>query len=138
MAMLYLVFAILFSLFITVVAMANGETVTVNYLFGQADLSLIVLILGSTLAGALALGFFSLFRGIQTHLQFREARHEQVKLLEMVGYLEGERSRLEDQVNRRQMDTEAVAAKEDTKEALQVADEPNLSMVDNSGLYMGH
>ena len=138
MAMLYLVFAILFSLFITVVAMANGETVTVNYLFGQADLSLIVLILGSTLAGALALGFFSLFRGIQTHLQFREARQEQVKLLEMVGYLEGERSRLEDQVNRRQMDTEAVAAKEDTKEALQVADEPNPSMVDNSGLYMGH
>ena len=138
MAMLYLVFAFLFSLLIAVVAMANGEIVTVNYLFGQADLSLIVLILGSATAGALALGSFSLFRGIQTHLQFREARQKQAELQQRVEFLEGERSRLEAEVGRRQMETEAVAAQEHAEETQQAADEPDPSLVDNSDLHKGH
>ena len=138
MAMLYLVFAFLFSLFIAVVAMANGEVVTVNYLFGQVDLSLIVLILGSATAGALALGSFSLFRGIQTHLQFREARQKQAELQQRVEFLEGERTRLEAEVGRRQMETEAVAAKEHAEETQQAADEPDPLLVDNSDLHKGH
>ncbi len=117
MAMLYLVFALLFSLLIAVVAIANGEIVTVNYLVGQADLSLIVLILGSASAGALTLGSFSLFRGIRTHLQFREARQEQLELQQRVEFLEEEKSRLEAEVGRRQMESEADAAKDHAEEA---------------------
>ena len=131
MAMLYLVFAFLFSLFIAVVAMANGEIVTVNYLFGQADLSLIVLILGSATAGALALGSFSLYRGIQTHLQFREARQKQAELQQRVEFLEGERTRLEAEVGRRQMEPEVLAALEHAEETQQAVDEPDPSLADN-------
>jgi len=137
-AMLYLVFALLFSLLIAVVAMANGEIVTVNYLFGQADLSLIVLILGSASAGALTLGSFSLFRGIQTHLQFREARQKQAELQQRVEFLEGERSRLEAEVGRRQMENEAVAAKEHAEETLQSVDEPNPTLSSQLRPAEGH
>ncbi len=132
MSMLYLVFALLFSLLIAVAAMGNSEIVTVNYLFGQADLSLIVLILGSASAGALTLGSFSLFRGIQTHLQFREARQKQTELQKRVEFLEEERSRLEIEVGRLQLEIQAVNAKDHAEENRQVVDDPNPSPVDNN------
>ena len=135
MAMLYLVFALLLSLLIAVVAIANGEIVTVNYLFGQADLSLIVLILGSASAGALTLGSFSLFRGIQTHLQSREARQKQAELEQRVVFLEGEKSRLEAEVGRRQMESEAAAAKEHAEETPPDVDGPVLAGDNSSSLY---
>jgi len=121
MSMFYLVLALLFSLFIAVVAMANGETVTVNYLFGQARLSLIVLILGSACAGALTLGFFSLFRSIRTHLKFRDARHNQEELQHRLELLEQEKNVMETELGRRrQLENEAAAAKDHAgKEALQ-------------------
>ncbi len=57
MSMLYLLLALLFGLFTAVVAMANSEIVSVNYLFDHVRLSLIALILGSACAGALIVGF---------------------------------------------------------------------------------
>jgi len=57
MSMFYLVLALLFSLLIAVVAMVNVESITVNYLFVQAQLSIMVLILGSASLGALTMGF---------------------------------------------------------------------------------
>jgi len=79
------------------------------------------------------LGSFSLFRGIQTHLQFREARQKQAELQQRVEFLEGERSRLEAEVGRRQMENEAIAAKEHAEETPQAVDEPSPSLVGNSG-----
>jgi lipopolysaccharide assembly protein A len=111
MSMFYLIIALLFSLLIAVVAMVNGDSVTVNYFFGQAQLTLIVLILGSACAGALTMGFFSLFRSIQTHMKFREARHNQEELQRRLEHLEEEKNKLEAELGKRQMDRQAADAK---------------------------
>ena len=122
MSMLYLVFALLFSLLIAVVAIGNGEIVTVNYLFGQARVSLIVLILGSACAGALALGFFGLFRSIRTHLKFREEHRNQEELQRRLKLLEEEKNVLEIELGRRrQLEDEAAVAKEHTAETSQTS-----------------
>ena len=101
MSMFYLVVALLFSLLIAVVAMVNGEIVTVHYLFGQARVSLIVLILGSACAGALTLGFFSLYRSIRSHLKFRQEHRNQEELQRRLKLLEEEKSVLEMEFGRR-------------------------------------
>ena len=117
MSMLYLVLALLFSLLIAVVAIVNGELVTVNYLFGQARLSLIVLILGSACAGALTLGFFSLFRSIRTHLEFKEEHRNQEGLQRRLELMEAEKNKLEIELGRRrQLEHEASVAKEHAEE----------------------
>ena len=123
MSMFYLVLALLFSLFIAIVAMVNSEIVILNYLFGQAHISLIVLILGSACAGALTLGFFSLFRSIQTRLKFREVRRNQEELQSRVEFLEKEKNSLEAELGRRQMERKATVAKEHTEQALQAGDD---------------
>lgn len=129
MSMFYLVLALLFSLLIAVVAMVNGETVAVNYLFGQARLPLIVLILGSACSGALALGFFGLYRSIRTHLKFREVRHEQEDMQHRVEFLEKEKARLEAEVGRRQIERETADAKEHNSEkTLHAEDDPEPSL----------
>jgi lipopolysaccharide assembly protein A len=126
--MFYLVLALLFSLLIAVVAMGNGEIVTVHYLFGQARLSLIVLILGSACAGALTMGFFSLFRSIRTHLKFRDEHRNQEELQRRLELMEDEKNKLEAELGRRQLEREAAVAKEYSgKEASQAGDEPELS-----------
>ncbi len=129
MSIFYLVLALLFSLLIAVVAMVNSEVVAVNYLFGQARVSLIVLIIGSACAGALTLSFFSLFRGIRNHLKFREERHNHEQLQHRVEFLEKENSRLEEKMSGQQLEREATAVKGDTsKNVLPSGDDPEPSL----------
>jgi len=116
MGMLYLVLALLFGLFTAVVAMANSEIVTVNYLIGHVRLSLIAIILGSACAGALTVGFFSLFRSIQTHLKFRETHRNQEELQRRLELMEKDKMRLEAEVCRRQMEHEASVEKKNVRE----------------------
>ena len=104
--MLSLVLALLFGLFTAVIALANSEMVTVSYLFGHVQLSLIAVILGSACAGALTMGFFSLFRSIRTHLKFRETHHNQEELQRKLELVEKDKLRLEAEVGRRQMEHE--------------------------------
>ncbi|MBS4030688.1 MAG: DUF1049 domain-containing protein [Clostridiales bacterium] len=106
MSMFYLVLALLFSMFVAAVAMTNATIVTVYYLFGHAQISLIVLILGSACAGALAMGFFGLFRNIRTHLKFREAHRNQLELQGRLDFLEKEKIRLEADLSRQQQERE--------------------------------
>ena len=118
MNMLYLVLALLFSLLIAVVAMVNSETVTVNYLLGHANVSLIVLILASACAGALTVGSLSLFRGIQNQLKFRGLRHHQEYLQDRVEFLEKEKTRLEAQLGRQQIERAATPENKEADESL--------------------
>ncbi len=131
MSMFYLMLALLFSLLIAVVAMINGDHVTVNYLFGQARLSLIVLILASACGGAMTMGFFSLFRGIRAHLKFREAHHNQEELQRCLDLLEKEKNNLDAELGKRQMERESTVAKEQHtgEEASQAIDYPEPSRV---------
>lgn len=122
--MFYLVLALLFSLLIAAAAIVNVEIVTVNYLFGEASLSLIVLILGSACAGALALGFFGLFRGTRANLRFREMRHSKEDLERRVDVLEDEKMRLEAELGRRQMGRQSAAVKEHSVESPEELTDP--------------
>ncbi|GEM_PF-815788 len=110
MGSLYLILALVFSLLIALLAIANTEPVTLNYIFGKTNLPLIILILGSAFAGALAMGLFSLFRGISNALVFRQARHEKEALQKKVKDLEEQKLFLEAELNK------AVSVPEDSPE----------------------
>lgn len=100
MGSFYLIMALVFSLLIAIVALANNEVVTVSYIFGRASVSLILLILGSAFVGALAMGLFSLFRSIRTALAFRQLRHQQEALQQQVKALEEEKLFLRAELNK--------------------------------------
>ncbi len=100
MSSFYLILALVFSLIIAVVAVANTEPVTVNYLFGRANVSLIILILGSAFTGALVMGLISLFRSIRSALAFRQVKHEKQALQKQIKELEEEKVFLEAELNK--------------------------------------
>lgn len=100
MASFYLVLGLVFSLLIAIIALANNEPVTVSYIFGRVQVSLILLIIGSAVTGALAMGLFSIFRGVRNALAFREMRNQQVVLQKKVKELEEEKVFLLAELNR--------------------------------------
>lgn len=100
MSSFYLILALVFSLIIAIVAVANTEPVTVNYLFGRANISLIILILGSAFTGALVMGLISIFRSIRSALAFRQVKHEKQALQKQVKELEEEKVFLEAELNK--------------------------------------
>jgi uncharacterized integral membrane protein len=100
MGSFYLILGLIFSLIIAIIALANNETVTVSYIFGRLQVSLILLILGSAVTGALAMGLFSLFRSIRNAFAFRELRHQQEALQKQVKTLEEEKIFLEAELNK--------------------------------------
>jgi lipopolysaccharide assembly protein A len=100
MGSFYLILGLIFSLIIAIIALANNETVTVSYIFGRLQVSLILLILGSAVTGALAMGLFSLFRSIRNAFAFRELRHQQEALQKQVKILEEEKIFLEAELNK--------------------------------------
>lgn len=100
MGSFYLILGLIFSLLIAIIALANTENVTVNYIFGRAEVSLILLILGAAFFGALAMGLFSIFRSIRTAFAFRELRNEQKVLQKQLKTMEEEKIFLEAELNR--------------------------------------
>ena len=76
METLLLIVALVVSLLIALLALANKETVAISYLIGEARVSLIVLILASACAGAIITGLFSLVRSARSALRFRELRRQ--------------------------------------------------------------
>ncbi|WP_210366781.1 lipopolysaccharide assembly protein LapA domain-containing protein [Bacillus sp. REN3] len=57
-----LLLGIAFALIVSVFAVINVEPVAVNYLFGEAEWPLILVILGSVLMGGIIVGSVGLFR----------------------------------------------------------------------------
>ncbi len=100
MGSLYLILGLVFSLIIAIVAIANNENVTVSYIFGRSEVSLILLILGSAVTGALAMGLFSLFRSIRSAFAFRELRHQQDVMQKQLKTLEEEKLFLQAELNK--------------------------------------
>lgn len=100
MGSLCLILALIFSLLIAIVAIANNETVTVSYIFGDARVSLILLILGSAFAGALAMGLFNLFSSVRSALKFRELRQQNDSLQKQVKKLEEDKVFMKAELNR--------------------------------------
>lgn len=112
MGSFYLILALVFSLIIAIVALANNEPVTVSYIFGRAEVSLILLILGSAFVGALVMGFFAIFRSIRSAFSFREMRRKNEELQKQLKTLKEEKIFLEAELNK------AVSVPEEEKEDL--------------------
>ncbi len=127
MSSFYLIIALVFSIIIALVAVANTDTVTVNYIFGRSSVSLIVLILGSAFAGALVMGMFSLFRSIKSAFAFRQARHEKEILQKKIEDLEEEKLFLQAELNKAiSVPEEAVDSSRDAGEQVESNLDPDL------------
>ncbi|WP_060205358.1 LapA family protein [Sporosarcina koreensis] len=71
-----LILSILFAIIIAVFAILNIESVKVNYLFGEAHLPLILVILFTALLGAAISGFIAMFRAIHANRHINELKKE--------------------------------------------------------------
>jgi uncharacterized integral membrane protein len=77
-----LILGLVFALLVAIVAIANVEPVSVNYLFGRQEVPLILVILGSSLAGALVVGFFGIVKQYRLQRQIRQLQSENRRLNE--------------------------------------------------------
>ncbi len=111
MRALFIVLMLLLALAIAAVAMLNNEIVTVHYLFGQVNLTLFTLILGSALAGVLFMVFFCIYRSIHNYIKAEGERGLKKELQRRVKLLEGEKSKLEDELGKLQRERENADAK---------------------------
>ncbi len=69
MRTVFIVLMVLLALAVVAVAMLNQEIVMVNYIFGQVELPLIAVILGSALADVLIMVFFYIYRSIHNYVK---------------------------------------------------------------------
>lgn len=79
-----LIIALLFALIIAIFAVVNVDPVLVDYVFGQTELPLIIIILGSALLGGLIVGSFGLFRSFVLQRQLKNMTKEKGKLEETI------------------------------------------------------
>lgn len=112
MRTVFIVLMILLALAITAVAVLNNEIVTLNYLFGQVDLTLFAVILGSSLAGILIMVFFGIYRSIHNYIKSESERNLKKELQRRVKSLEDEKKKLQDELDKLQKEREKAAAKE--------------------------
>lgn len=115
-----IVLALLFSLLLAIVAVANHQPVEVNYIFGETQIPLIVLIIGAAAAGALVVGLISLYRGIRDALQARAEKKRQDEFQQRLESLEAENSLL-----RRKLERLQAAAEPETAAAKAPEEEKN-------------
>lgn len=117
MRTIFLVLAMLIGLVIAAVAITNNEVVTVNYILGQINLTLFMLILGSAFAGALFMSFLGIFRGIQNYTKSQGERGHKKDLQKRVKSLEDENEELRDELEKQNKDREdATKKKQDALE----------------------
>ncbi len=103
-----LLLALLVGILIAVAAIINNEVVTVNYLFGQMDLTLFMLILGSAVAGAVFMALLSIFRSIQKYMKSQGDRDYKKVLEERIVVLESEKKDLEAELDKQQKEHEDI------------------------------
>lgn len=89
------VLALLFSVVIALFAVANHEAVTVSYFFGEARISLVLLILGSALAGAFVMAMLSLVRHIKISFRIKELQRKNRDLDKQLEELSSEKEKPE-------------------------------------------
>ncbi|MDW0112352.1 MULTISPECIES: LapA family protein [Sporosarcina] len=71
-----IILSILFAILIAFFAVLNVEPVRVNYLFGTAQLPLILIILFTALLGAAISGFMAMIKTIRMNRQINELKKE--------------------------------------------------------------
>jgi uncharacterized integral membrane protein len=112
--MIFLFLALLLGLVIAGVAAINNEVVTLNYYFGQIDLTLFMLILGSAAAGAIFMGSLGIYRSIHNYMGSQGERGHKKDLQHRVKVLEDEKKKMEDELKKHQKERDDNAAKAQT------------------------
>ncbi|PKM83803.1 MAG: hypothetical protein CVU88_01120 [Firmicutes bacterium HGW-Firmicutes-13] len=92
------ILALLFSILIAVFAILNNEVVEINYLFGRAPVSVVIVILASAFSGAVVVGLFSLVGRIKYGLRSWELQGKFKKMEDDLGYLRKRETELLEQV----------------------------------------
>lgn len=97
----YLLSSLLFALVVAIFALQNTEIVIIKFLTFKFPASLVLVILGSAIIGALALFFLGLFKQFGSWFRFRSFRQEKellekhlAELEEKVATLEAEKKEL--------------------------------------------
>jgi uncharacterized integral membrane protein len=108
----FIVLMILIALAITAVAALNNEIVTVYYIFGQIDLTLFAVILGSTLVGIFMMILFDIYRSIHNYIKSESERNLKKELQNRNKSLEDEKKKLEGELEKLHKENEKAAAKE--------------------------
>jgi uncharacterized integral membrane protein len=114
MRMVFLFLALLLGLIIAGVAAINNEVVTLNYYFGQLNLTLFMLILGSAAAGAIFMGALGIYRSIHNYMGSQGERGHKKDLQHRVKVLEGEKKKMEDELMKHQKERNDIAVKAHT------------------------
>jgi uncharacterized integral membrane protein len=71
---------LVFALVTAIFAVINVEPVKVNFLFAEAEIPLILVILGSTVLGGLIVGFFGIFRQYRLQRTIRQLQKQTEEL----------------------------------------------------------
>jgi len=116
MSQLCVLLALVLSLVIALLAIANNQPVALNYLYGSKEVSTVVVILGSAILGALTTFILGLFGIIKKRLQLRGLRNEVKMLKEKLQSLEGERDALLLQISQLQEEVAGTAKAVETGE----------------------
>lgn len=111
MKTIFLLLALLVGLLLAVVATINNDVVTLNYILGQIDLPLFMLILSSALAGAMFMGFLSIFSSINKHMKSQGDRDYKKVLEQRVKLLESETKELKAELDKQQKEREQASEK---------------------------
>ncbi|EEG77672.1 LapA family protein [Dethiobacter alkaliphilus] len=90
---------LVFGVIIAFFAMLNTETIIVNYFFGQVYASVAIVVLGSALAGALAVGMFGLVTKIRTGFAFWDYQNRVERLAKEVAQLQEQKKALTDDLS---------------------------------------
>ena len=96
---------------IAAVALLNSEIVIVNYLFGQIELNLFAVILGSALGGIIVMILFVIYRSIHNYMKSESERNLKKELQRQLKTLEIENKKLEDEIGKLQREREIAAEK---------------------------
>lgn len=93
----YLIAALIFAIAVAAFAVQNTMIVTVHFLFWHANISLVLVILGSLAAGALLLFLLGLFKQYSNHRQKKDLKAQNTRMEKEIADLTKKIEKLEGQ-----------------------------------------
>mgnify|MGYP005853675565 CR=1 FL=1 len=108
----YLVFALVFSLLVAIFAIQNTEVVIIKFMTWQFPVSLVLVLLGSAVSGALALYFLGLFKQVGSWIKIRQLNHRKNELEAQLKKLEKKVSEMEEQIKQCYQQKEKIPAEQ--------------------------
>lgn len=92
----YLISALAFSLLVAIFAIQNTEMVVIKFLTWSFSISLVLVVLGAAVAGALVLYFLGLFKQVGSWIKIRQLNQRKNELENQVKKLESQLSEIKE------------------------------------------